>query len=137
MNIHTPSENVKSVHGFSAAITAATVNGASADCMGFEKAKAIFYSNPSGTGTTSDCKLQESDDNSSWADVPDATFTQVTTNGGAKLYVMNIDLAKRERYIRLVETGAGGSAAGQTYGLVELYNSRYNPISQTNPAKSV
>jgi hypothetical protein len=36
-----------------------------------------------------------------------------------------------------VHTGAGGAAAGQTYGLIELYNARYNPVAQINPAISV
>lgn len=136
-SLHTPSEQIKTVHGFSAAITAASTNGASADCQGFENAKAVFYAAPSGTGTTSDCKLQESSDNSSFSDVPSGAFTQATTAGGAKLFVMDIKLAKRSRYLRLVHTGAGGSAAGQAYGLIELYNARYNPVSQANPAVSV
>lgn len=137
MNIHTPSESVKTVHEFSTPITAATNNGAACDCQSFENAKGVFYAAPTGAGTTSDCKLQESSDNASWADVPTATFTQVTTAGGAKLAVMDITLSKRLRYLRLVHTGAGGAAAGQTYGLIELYNARYNPVSQANPAKSV
>lgn len=136
-NIHTPSEQVQTVHGFAVTISAATINGAAADCRGFENAKAIFYAAPSGSGTTSDCKLQESDNNSDWVDVTGAAFTQVTTAGGAKLYVMDIKLAHRERYLRLVHTGAGGSAAGQAYGLIELYNARYNPVTQANTAKSV
>lgn len=136
-NLHTPSEQVKTAPGFAAAITAAATNGASVDCQGFETGKAIFNSAPTGAGTTSDCKLQESDDNAAWADVPSASFAQATTAGGAKIQVMNIKLSNRKRYLRLVHTGAGGSAAGQTYGLIELYNARYNPVQQTNPAISV
>lgn len=136
-NLHTPSEQVKTAPGFAVAIAAATTNGTSVDCQGFETAKAIFNSAPSGGGTTSDCKLQESDDNAAFADVPDAVFAQVTTAGGAKIQVMNIKLSNRKRYLRLVHTGAGGAAAGQTYGLIELYNARYNPVSQINPAISV
>ena len=135
--MHTPSENVKTVHAFSVAITAAAANGAGTDCLGFENAKAVFYAAPSGVGTTSNCKLQESDDNAAFADVEGAAFTEVTTAGGAKVYVMDIKLEKRLRYLRLVHTGAGGAAAGQAYGLIELYNARYNPVSQANTAKSV
>lgn len=136
-NLHSPSEQVKTVHAFAAAITAAAINGAGTDCQGFENAKAVFYAAPSGAATTSDCKLQESADNAAWADVPTATFDQVTTAGGAKASVMDIKLSNRLRYLRLVHTGAGGAAAGQAYGLIELYNARYNPVSQANPAKSV
>lgn len=136
-NLHTPSEQVKTAPGFAAAITAAATSGTSVDAQGFETAKAIFNSAPSGVGTTSDCKLQESDDNAAFADVADATFAQVTTAGGAKIQVMDIKLSNRKRYLRLVHTGAGGAAAGVTYGLIELYNARYNPVSQINPAISV
>lgn len=137
MNIHTPSEWIKKVIGFCVAITAAATNGASTDCLGFENAFAWFYSAPSGTGTTSDCKLQESANNSDWVDVTGATFIQATTEGGAKLYVMDIKLARRERYLRLVHTGAGGSAAGVASGGIDLLNARYNPVSQANTAVSV
>ncbi|HEX8289814.1 MAG TPA: hypothetical protein VF556_17665 [Pyrinomonadaceae bacterium] len=137
MNIHTPSENIKKALAFCVAITAAVVNGASVDCLGFENAFASFYSNPSGGGTTSDCKLQESADNATWVDVAGAAFTQVTTAGGAKLLTMNIKLEKRLRYLRLVHTGAGGAAAGQATGSIDLLNARYNPVEQANPAVSV
>jgi hypothetical protein len=136
-SIHTPSENVRTVHSLAGAITAATTNGASADCLGHESAKAIVYAAPTGAGTTSDFKLQESSDNTSWSDVPGGAFTQITTAGGAKLYVMNVDLSKRSRYVRLVHTGAGGSAGGTFYGLLELYNARYRPVAQANAAFSV
>lgn len=136
-NIHTPSEHVKTTPGFAAAITAATTNGTSADCQHFENGKAIFNSAPSGVGTTSNCKLQESDDNAAFVDVEGAAFAEVTTAGGAKIQVMDIKLSNRKRYLRLVHTGAGGAAAGVAFGLIELYNSRYNPVSQINPAISV
>lgn len=136
-NMHTPTKNVRSTHGFSVAVTQASTNGASVDCQGYEDAKAIFYANPSGAGTTIDCKLQESSDNAAWTDVPTASFTQATTAGGAKLLLMDVKLSKRNRYLRLVVTCAGGAAAGQTYGLIELYNARYRPVAQDNTAKSV
>lgn len=137
MNLHTPSEQVKTAPGFAAAIAAAATDGASVDCQGFENAKAIFNSAPSGAATTSNCKLQESDDNAAFADVPGAAFAPVTTAAGAKIQVMDIKLSNRKRYLRLVHTGAGGAAAGVAYGLIELYNARYNPVSQINPAISV
>lgn len=136
-NIHTPSQNVATVHSLAGAITAAATNGASADCLGYDTAKAVVYAAPSGAGTTSDFKLQESADNSSWSDVTGGAFTQITTAGGAKLYVMDVNLGKRQRYLRLVHTGAGASAAGTFYGLLELYNARYKPVAQANAAFSV
>lgn len=137
MNVHTPSDTVLEKIGFSNAITAASNNGTGVDCQGFEKAMAVYYASPSGTGTTSDCKLQDSDDNSTFADVTSATFAQNTTVGGATIQVMNINLSKRKRYVRLVHTGAGGSAAGQAYGLILLFNPRFNPPTHTQTVVSV
>ena len=137
MNMHTASEWLKKIFSFCVAITAATTNGASADCLGFENALATFYGAPSGTGTTGNCKLQESSDDASFSDVAGAAFTQVTTAGGAKLYVMDINLSKRQRFLRLSFTGAGGSAAGQAYGEITLLNARNVPVTQANTAVSV
>lgn len=132
-NIHTPASQVLAKHSFSVAITAAVTNGTGVDCRGFRNAMAVYYAAPSGSGTTSDCKVQESSDNGggdAFADVASATFAQNTTAGGAKLQVMNINIAKRERYLRLVHTGAGASAAGQAYGLLLLFNAFYADVSQ-------
>lgn len=134
MNIHTPSDHLKQVHSLSAAITAATTNGASADCLGFEDALVTVYGAPSGGGTTSDFKVQGSDDNSAWSDITGAAFTQITTAGGAKSYVGNVKCSKNQRYIRVVHTGAGGSAAGQAYAIITLLNARRGPVAQTNAA---
>jgi hypothetical protein len=98
---------------------------------------AVFNSAPSGSGTTSDCKLQESDDNSSFTDVAGAAFVQVTTAGGAKIETMSINLTIRKRYLRLVHTGAGGSAAGLAAGEIYLFNPRYAPVTQDVAAVSV
>lgn len=133
-NIHSPSEQVKTILGVAALITAATNNGTGIDCLGFENAKVVAYSAPTGAGTTSDIKVQDSADNSTFADVASAAFTQLTTVGGAKLYVGDVKLSKRARYIRIVHTGAGGSAAGFVAVTVELYNARIKPVAQTNAA---
>lgn len=134
MGIHTPSENVKQVHSLSAAITAVTTNGASADCLGFDEALVTVYGAPSGSGTTSDFKVQDSADDSSFTDISGAVFTQITTAGGAKLYVGNVKCSKNRRYLRVVHTGAGGSAAGQAYATITLLEARRKPVSQANAA---
>ena len=134
MNIHTPSDSVLAKHSFSVPITAASTNGLVIDTQGYEKAFAVFYANPSGGGTTADCKLQDGllSNGSDQADVASAVFAQITTAGGAKLETMNINLSKRKRYMRLVFTGAGGAAAGQAYGTIYLFNPRYAPVAQDN-----
>jgi hypothetical protein len=126
LNIHRMADNVLVKVSFNTAITAASNNGSSVDTYAhggpFRRVAATFATSPSGTGTTSDCKLQESSDNSTWADVTSANFTQGTTAGGSTVQWLDVDMAKgRKRYLRLVHTGAGASAAGQAVGLLYLF----------------
>jgi hypothetical protein len=123
MAIHRLSQNALLKGDFNVAITAAATNGTAVDTQGYREATAIFYSVPSGTGTTSDCKLQESVDSTSgdFVDVTSATFTQAITANGAQYQFMDIDLSKRLRWLRLVHTGAGGSAAGVASGAFLLF----------------
>jgi hypothetical protein len=131
-NIHTLSDHALAKESFTLAITAATVAGTTVDCQGYENALAIFNSAPSGAGTTSDCKLQEGDlqNGSDAGDVAGGAFAQITQAGGKKIEVMNIDLTRRKRFLRLSHTGAGGSAAGQAVGIFILYNGRNAPPVQ-------
>lgn len=133
------SESVLAKTCFATAITAASNNGTGIDARGFSRASFWFQSAPSGIGTTSDCKLQESADNSSWADVTSATFTQVTTAGGnnGKGQYMDVDLTKRLRYLRLVHTGVGASAAGVASAVALLYQGGRTPFTQDQTRKSV
>lgn len=137
--LHTLSSVVRVARSFTVTITAASTNGAVVDTRGFTRALAIFDSAPSGTGTASDCKLQEGDqaDGSDMADVTGAAFAQVTTSGGAKIQVMDIDLSKRKRYLRLVHTGSGGSAAGAATGMIALSRARRLAVTQDNAVISV
>lgn len=134
MNIHTLSDRVNVQRGFNTPITAATVNGTGVDTSGYEVALAILDTTPSGAGTTSDTKLQESDDNSTWVDVAGGVFTQSTTTA---LKLMNIQLSKRKRYLRLVHTGTGAAAAGNAAAVLVLGNARYNPTTQLNNAVTI
>jgi len=51
---------------------AGTVNGPGIDRVGFEEALVVVNSGANGTSGTADVKVQESDDNSTWADVAGA-----------------------------------------------------------------
>jgi hypothetical protein len=139
MNIHTLTDQALAKESFTLAITAAVTQGTVIDKQGYEDAMAIFVSAPSGSGTTSDCKLQEGDlaNGSDSADVASATFAQVTTAGGKKIELMNIDLSKRKRYIRLTHTGVGASAAGQAVGIIVLFNPRNAAPTQDVTPKTV
>ena len=59
----------------------------------------------SGTTPTLDGKIQSSADNSTWADVTGATFTQVTASNSSQFIAVDTRLASR--YIRYVGTVAG------------------------------
>lgn len=131
-NIHTPSEQVLPKTSICVAVTAAATNGASLDTLGFEDVLVVVKSTPSGSGTTVDFKVQDSADDSSFADITGAAFTQITTAGGAKEYVGNVKCSKNRRYVRVVHTGAGGSAAGQSQATLIGLNPRRAPVTQSN-----
>ena len=96
---------------------ASTTNGTGVDLVDYEGVAAVYLDAAAAGGGTADFKLQESDDNSSWADVAAAdivggAFTQVTT-GGASLQTRYINISDRKRYIRGVVTiVTGPSVAG-------------------------
>lgn len=137
--IHTPTDQVLVKSAFNTPITAAANNGATINALGYGRALAIFDSAPSGAGTTSDCKLQEgaASDASDMADVTSGVFVQNTTVAGHVVKTMNIDLSKRKQYLRLVHTGAGGSAAGQAVGTLVLFNGESRPPTQDVTAVSI
>lgn len=131
---HTLGDNIQADDEVITAITAAANNGSGIDTFGFRRAVAIFFSTPTGSGTTSDCKLQESSVgvSSSMADCsPAVAFTQATTVGGKQIQILDIDLAKHKRYLRLVHTGAGGSAAGVAAGVILLGEPQYAGTTNT------
>jgi len=84
-------------------------NGTGVDVQGYiGKLKAVLHS-AAGTGTspTLDVKVQDSADNSTFADVSGLTFSQVTT--AISLQSLGIDTRLVKRYIRLVTTLTGTS----------------------------
>lgn len=60
-----------------------------------------------GTSPTLDGKIQDSADDSSYADVSGATFTQVTSS--TNLQTLNVDTRSVRKYLRYVGTIAGTS----------------------------
>ncbi|MDZ7804331.1 hypothetical protein [Thiohalophilus sp.] len=86
-------------------------NGDAIDIRDFYSHAQITLNSSAGGGAdhTLDVKLQESDDGSTgWADIAGAAFTQVT-NAAAAFETLTLDLDKRKRYIRPVDTVAGTS----------------------------
>lgn len=134
-NMHSGSSHLLVKSGFNTAITATSNNGTITDTKGYTRALCIFYSSPSGAGTTSDCKLAHDSDSAMGSATDYAnSFAQVTTAGGAKLQVMDVNLEgpNVERYIRLIHTGAGASAAGVATGVIILFRGRRISPTQEN-----
>ena len=58
-----------------------------------------------GTTPSLTCKIQESADNSTWTDIPGATFTAVTVSNN----LQTITFERTKRYLRHARTAAGTS----------------------------
>ena len=93
-----------------AARRTSTLTGTGIDALHYEGVALVVLNASAGTGTTPtlDVKLQHSDDNSTFADVTGAAFTQVTSDGGtAGAQVMKVNVSDLKRYLRVIGTIAG------------------------------
>ena len=88
-----------------------TQNGTGVDTLGYNSASvALEVGTVSGTTPTLDVKIQDSADNSAFADVTGLTFTQVTaSNNSQVLRIEGLNTTTRRRYLRAVGTIAGTS----------------------------
>lgn len=102
-----------------AARRTSTLTGTGIDVLHYEGVALAVLNASAGTGTnpTLDVKLQHSDDNSTFADVTGATFTQVTNDAGsAGVQVMRINVSDLKRYLRVIGT-IGGTTPSFDYGV--------------------
>lgn len=123
-----------------AAITAATVNGAVIDALGFSEALFILDTGQfGGTSPTLDVALYESDaSGGTYTAVTGAAFTQITTaNDDADVYLMRVRLLKRQRYLRLTRVGAGTSPTGNYSAVCVLSQASEVPVAQINAVVDV
>jgi hypothetical protein len=84
-----------------AASNASTVTGSGVDLQDYNSPVLIVQNHGTSTGTL-DGKIQDSADNSSFADVSGATFTQSTTTADVKM--LTLTPGQVRRYIRYVGT---------------------------------
>ena len=84
-----------------AASNAATVTGAGVDLQDYNSPVLIVQNHGTSTGTL-DGKIQDSADNSNFADVSGAAFTQSTTAADVKM--LTLTPGQVRRYIRYVGT---------------------------------
>jgi len=98
----------------------ATANGTGVDMTGYQGLAAVYLNNGTTTGTTPtlDVKIQDSADNSTYADVTGYTFTQVTA-ALSNPVGLTIDTRKVRQYIRAVLT-IGGTTPSFTCSVMLL-----------------
>ena len=93
-----------------AAVTATGTLGQSVDLQGFQGRVLLLIALGAVTGTTPtlDLKVQDSADNSSFADATTAiTLAQLVTASAAKVFALAVDVRSVRRYINLYGTAGG------------------------------
>lgn len=96
-----------------AATNTTTLDGTSIDVQDYEGVAAIVLNSAkasAGTTPTLNGKIQHSSDDSTFADVTGATFTEIT-DAADSCQVLALDLSTVKRYIKFVGTIAGASAS--------------------------
>ena len=116
MNLQTIMDILTLLNLFPTAARTATANGTGVDLQQYSGDVAVVLDSAAGTGTspTLDVKLQDSADNSTFADITGATFTQVINAASQQKIVVNKDAARR--YVRAVAT-IGGTSPSFTFSV--------------------
>lgn len=89
----------------------ATPTAAGVDCSAYEGLATVIFNCALGTGTTPTCdaKVIESDDNTTFTDVPSGAYTQVTGAAGAGIQKIVINMGDRKKYVGISPVIAGTS----------------------------
>ena len=139
MTIHSYSENIQVANAFpAAALTASTQSGAGVDTQAnggpFRRAALVVNLN-TGAATTANYNLQDSPDNSTWTTVSGATLGTAQAASTSGVYIVNIDMAKRQRYLRcqIIGTGTAGAASAELH----QFNGQYLAPTQLSTAQYV
>lgn len=105
----------------------ASANGTGADLQGYvnpggsEMKAFLSVGAASGTTPTLDVKLQDSDDDSTYADISGAAFAQKTATGSEAIHFQT-----KKRYVRAVATIAG-TTPSFTFAVIAIAESRVSP----------
>lgn len=138
-SIHTPSDHVKVTEMFvdDLAGLATAADGTEVDARGFRRALIIVTVEAmGGTAPTLDVKLRESATaGGSYADVTGGAFTQMTT--GPSTFLMDVDLTKRLRFLKLNTDSGGTAQTGASAGIIVLMSARTQNPTQDETVKSV
>lgn len=129
-NVHTFSSNFKVASSFNGVLANSTQNGAGVDTQGFRRA-AVVVDLFTGAATTANFNVQDSPDNSTWTTVTGGTLgTAVVASTTDYVQVIDLDLAKRQRYVRVQVIGTG--TAGNAVADVVLYEALNAAVANTN-----
>jgi hypothetical protein len=144
MKTHTPSAQVLVKPSLDPESRTADANGLGVDCRGFDRALVIAHLGAHDRTTGDETiafKVEESSDNSTWAAVTDATtgaLGDVTPNAtSGNIYLINLNLEKRLRYLRVVADVSGTSPIDLCSASILLFNPRNAAVSQDATAVSV
>lgn len=125
-------DNIKAAYSLlPQALQVGANNGTGVDCRGFEEALVVVVAGATTSNGSHAFKVQESSDNGvadAFADVASATFTAITTDNDNAVYVGRINLQARERYLRVVDTGANQTMLGAA--VIILSQPKVAPVSQ-------
>lgn len=113
--------------------TAATYNGTGIDRKGFEEALVVLNSGTNEATGTVDVKAQDSADNTTFADVTGAAFTQITTANDNNIYVGRLNLVGLKRYLRVVAVVANAACVFSV--TINLGAAKQLPVSQVNTSE--
>ena len=106
-------------------VVTATGNETGVDLLDYEgDITLILDAEAGGSGITYAVKVQDSADNSTFADVTDAAFTTTTANT-ALVETLTVNSDEIKRYARAVITVAGGTGAGAV-SVTALGRKKYN-----------
>jgi hypothetical protein len=114
-----------------AAVNNAAVVCASVDRKGFDYAVFTLILGATDANITA-CKMQESDDNSTWSDVSGLDFsvspaTLPRSTDTNHLFAWDVDLRGRKRYLRPAITVASGSTGAFVCVIAELHRAEQTP----------
>jgi len=105
-------------------VVTATANRTGVDLVDYEgDIMAVLDAEAGGAGITYAVKIQDSADNSSFADVSGLAFTTTTANTALR-ETLRINSDEVRRYIRAVITVAGGTGAGAV-SVIALGSKKY------------
>lgn len=107
-----------------ATLGAGATNGPGVDCRGYGRANLKVLVGVVPGDNTVTVKLQQSSDNGAgdaYTDVAGATTAAIAAAGGSAVYNIEVDLSKRERWLRAVATTAGTGPAVPTSAVIILH----------------